>query len=260
MPTYDELANRSRLLIDRYKELISTFDHLETFADANQWDADASALIEIFRDANGDFLTFKKSENQSLEELTAERNAKPFFPRLFASKSAEDSHKEKIKEMDTVVSKVETLIDNLDGLIDRTPNSKAEQKEMLSELKSLKKELTLEKREINEAIRQINAEARKSIASVTRLRGGLVGNYARYQRIGARYQKEASLKPNEDSKAVINGQLIQVEKDILWVSKFKGDEPSATTSALRCAYCGRRVTDGDSCKGCGSVQAILSPG
>ena len=40
MQTIEEIAIRSNLLIGRYKEILSSFDNLETFADAMKWDFD----------------------------------------------------------------------------------------------------------------------------------------------------------------------------------------------------------------------------
>jgi hypothetical protein len=263
MPPYDEIADKTPLLVGRYNELTSVFDLLSTFSEADQWDADASALIRLVTEEISDYLSFRESEIHLLENILAARNSKSFAAKIFASKSEENSHKENIKKIDKAVNQLESLMENLNSLIDRTPNSKAEQKEMIDELKALKKELTLEKKEINEAIRQTNVEARKSMASVTGLRGGFVGDIARYKRISTRLEKEAALKPNEDAKAIINRKLLQIDKNINWVSKFKGDElptiNSITNSILRCAYCGRAVIEGEICLGCGSTQTILSP-
>ena len=131
---------------------------------------------------------------------------------------------------------------------------------MLNELKCVKKNLVLEKREINEFIRQVNVEARKSIAKVSGISKGFIGSVARTHRVNVRYQKEAALRPNEDAKAAINRQLFQIERDILWVSKFNGEELPSGIEVVRCAYCGRRVIDGNPCQSCGSIQTILGPG
>jgi hypothetical protein len=47
MPPYDEIADKTPLLVGRYNELTSVFDLLSTFSEADQWDADASALIRL---------------------------------------------------------------------------------------------------------------------------------------------------------------------------------------------------------------------
>jgi hypothetical protein len=259
MQTIDEIATRSNLLLSRYKELLPSFDNLENFSEAIQWDSDASSLIELFKNSISDFLEYQKSLQQELEIIKTERESKSFFMRSFSSKKSEKEHAESILDMADVVKKTEIIIEKLQDLIDRTPNSKVEQKEMLNELKTIKKNLALEKREINESIRKVNVEARKSISKVTGISGGIFGTVARAHRVSVRYQKEAALRPNEDAKAGINRQLLQVEKDILWVSKFNGDEIPIINNIIRCAYCGRRVIDGNPCQSCGSIQTILGP-
>ncbi len=260
MQSIDEIATRSNLLYSRYKELLSSFDNLESFSDAIQWDSDANSLIELFKVSIYDFLEFQKTLQHELEKTISVRKSKSFFGRNFSSTKSEKEHRKSIIKMDEVVNSTESVIEKLQELIDRTPNSKADQKEMLNELKTLKKDLSLEKREINETIRQVNVEARKSISRVTGMRGGTLGSVARFHRVNVRYQKEAALRPNEDAKAGINRQLLQIEKDILWVSRFKGEEILITNNAVRCAYCGRRVFDGNPCQSCGSIQTILGPG
>jgi hypothetical protein len=87
MLTYDELVTRSRTLVDRYKELLSAFDNLETFVDAIQWDSDALSLIELFKETINDILEIKKSEKQVLDKMKEEREAKSFFARNFSTRN-----------------------------------------------------------------------------------------------------------------------------------------------------------------------------
>lgn len=257
MPTYDELFSRSTLLVKRAKELFKTYEDLETFGDSTQWDIEASALIDLFKEEIIEVLDFKKSEQQTWKELKDERESKSFLLRNFSSKKAEKEHEENIIEMDEVVTNINSTIENLQELIDSTPNSKAEQKEILDTLKFRKKELTLEKKEVNESIRQINTQARKEISKVSGLSRGFIGDVARYDRMSIRHQKESALRPNEDAKTAINRQLHDVEKKILWVSHFKGDGNLVEQSILLCSYCGRRVNPGEPCKSCGSIQSEL---
>ena len=83
---------------------------------------------------------------------------------------------------------------------------------------------------------------------------------SRAHRVNVRYQKEAALRPNEDAKAAINRQLFQIERDILWVSGLMAKNSHLVFKFVRCAYCGRRVIDGNPCQSCGSIQTIVGPG
>ncbi len=151
------------------------------------------------------------------------------------------------------------VIEKLQENIDSTPTSIAEQKEMLNELRYHKKELTLQKREINESIRQVNAQTRQEISKLTGISKGFVGDIARYSRMSVRYQKETANKSNEEAKSVINRQLQDIDKKILWVSRFKGNGNVLNQSILYCSYCGRRVKEGEPCRSCGSIQTTLMP-
>lgn len=257
MITYDELEKNIKQLIDRYKELVKSYDNLHTFSDSQNWISDVSALIRLFRNSIDDITKFKNNEIQLLENAIKARKEKSFFSKIIASKSDEKKHEEIILEMETIESGTESVIDLLNTLVEKTPISKEQQKEMLDSLKILKKELSLEKKTVNESIRLINAKARKNIASLTGLRRGTVGEIARIQRRQARLQKEIQLVPEEEKKRIINEKTLEIEKEILWVAHFK-DDISPSKSVLRCAYCGRKVIEGEPCKSCGSIETMSS--
>lgn len=124
MPTYDELFSRNALLVKRAKEVLESYENLETFGDSAQWDIEASALIKLFDEAIIELFNFKKSEQQTLEELKAERDSKSFLLRNFSSKKVEKEHEENIQEIDEVITKIHSVIENLQDLIDSTPNSR----------------------------------------------------------------------------------------------------------------------------------------
>jgi len=130
---------------------------------------------------------------------------------------------------------------------------------MLSELRYHKKELALQKRKITESMRQVNAQARHEMSKLAGISKGFAGDVARYGRMSVRYQKETANKSNEEAKSVINRQLQDIDKKILWVSRFKGDGNDLNQSILYCSYCGRRVKEGVPCKSCGSIQTTLMP-
>jgi hypothetical protein len=92
----------------------------------------------------------------------------------------------------------------------------------LKELNLERKELQLKKREINEQIRQIRTAARQKSANLPdKLIGAFGGSkYRASTRRSIRYQKEAALSPHEDAKSAIEGEILNLEKDILWVERF----------------------------------------
>jgi hypothetical protein len=105
--------------------------------------------------------------------------------------------------------------------IDFTPNSVEEQKALLRELRQRKKELQLEKRQVAASMKAIREGARQRSAQAGR---GFFGMYnpkqAASERRSIRYRKEAALRPHEDAKAAIERQIIQIDRDILWVGRY----------------------------------------
>lgn len=255
MITYDELEISSKHLIDRFKELVELYENLRTFSDAQSWISGVSALITLFRNSIDDVIELKNNEILLLENAIGARKEKSFFKKVVASKSDEKKHKEIISEMEIIETNIKLIIDRLNSDIDKTPISKEQQKEMLDNLKILKKELSLEKKTVNESIRLINAKARRDISSSTGIRRGTAGEIARMQRRHTRLQKEIQLAPEENRKQIINEKILEIEKEIIWVSHFK-DETASSKPILRCAHCGRKVVEGEPCISCGSIETI----
>jgi hypothetical protein len=257
IPSYDELFNHVTILQASTNELLARFQDLSTFVETYQWDADARALIVLLEQEKQELMEFKAREQQSLKLARDERESKPFLKRIFASKRTENKHETNSREMDQAYASINTTIDNILEQIDITPNSISEQKAMLKELGLRKKELALEKRSENESVRLINLEAQRSMSNITEDSGGIFGSSARDQRNKIRQQKESELRPHEDAKSSLTRQTIDLEKKILWVSRFKGYEIQTDVKVLRCAYCGRRVTAGIPCPGCGSNRTTI---
>jgi hypothetical protein len=116
---------------------------------------------------------------------------------------------------------MESMAEKLQESIDFTPTSSTEQKLLLKELRQRKKELQLQKREVAASAKQIREEARlKSIRAGKFL--GIVydSKLAAIERREIRYRREAAVAPHEDVKASIERQILQIDKDILWVERF----------------------------------------
>ncbi len=250
----DDLENQAVYLQSTAGDLLKRYKLLSTFSGAAQWDADAQALIRLFEKYH-ELLDLSRSQaEQSLRDVKAERGAMPFHRRIFSSRGQEKSISVKIKDFDKSLASLEKAIVDLQQLIDSTPSSKAEQKEMLASLNVEKKELTLEKRGVNEEMRQIRTKARQDMSAWTGVSGKYVGGVARYKRATIRSSKESSLSPLEVEKTGIEAQLIDIERQINFVSKFTGENPQEEGEVIRCAYCGRRVFPPSVCSGCGSDQ------
>lgn len=180
-----------------YQTLMGNFSKLSTFSEVDKWDK--LAELEI------------KKLVTSLEkiELKLENNQKIF-------------NQSKISELRAkYINPLENIATKLQESIDFTPNSLQEKKVLLKELKQRKKELQLQKREITASMRTIQANARSRSTYAGR---GFLGMYssklAAHERRRIRYDKEAALRPQEDLKAAIDRQILELDKDILWAEKF----------------------------------------
>lgn len=262
MDNLDTIAKSTKGIQGTIDELLTRFKNLSKFEEAAVWDGDAEAVLKLVEQYNERIRKFISSQEQALEELKSSRASQSFAKKMFASRKDEKSIETDLAAARKGIEENEETIDTLYELMDRTPSSKAEQAEMLKEFRQLKKELTTEKRAVNEEIRAIRAEARQKTTRMTGISGsGFMGSAARYSRASIRYQKESALRPNEDAKAAIERQLINIEKRINWVSRFSGDDPETRPDEiLRCSYCGRRVEPNSVCPGCGSDRTMLSKG
>ena len=117
---------------------------------------------------------------------------------------------------------MENRAEKLQEAIDFTPNSLTEQKLLLKELRQRKKELQLQKREVAASAKQIRREARMKSSHAGRVLGIVYNSkLAATERRSIRYRKEAALLPHEDLMSSLERQILQIDKDIFWVERFK---------------------------------------
>ena len=253
----DDLARQAKYLQATAYDLREQYENLTTFSEAAQFDSNAFALIQLFEKYHAVLHNFRSQAEQSLRETKAARDALPLHKRIFSSRGEEKSHRKNMEDFDKSISNLENTISLLQELIDSTPASKAEQKGMLQKFSITKKELTLEKRRVNEEMRNVRTAARQKMTNWTGVRGGTLGKVARYQRTAIRLDKESTLSPLEKERAIIERQQLEIEKQIIWVSKFVGDDPEGEHEIICCAYCGRRMDNERVCPGCGSTMTII---
>jgi hypothetical protein len=246
--TLEDLARQAVSIKKTFDDLISRFETLNTFVEADRWDADAFAVVHLYERCREALNACRSYEQQAIQEEKKTRTAMPLMKRLFASRQGEEEHLKKIGQIDQRIASAGEAISQLLERIDRTPNSSTLQKEMLSDFRAQKMDLTTDKREVNEEMRLIHTKARQDSASLS----GANAESARTKRMKIRQQEERALNPHEDARAAIERQLIDVERRINWVSRFAGVNPILEEKVLRCAYCGIRVMPGARCPACGS--------
>ena len=175
---------------------MSQFTRLSRFAEVAEWDERAELQIQKLIKAIQTIEREITQHSQFLEKLILE------------------SHRLKYKTV------LENIVDKLQEAIDFTPNSSKEQKALIKELRQQKKELHLQKRELAIDMKAIRRNARSQTSNAGKGFLGYNSKLAAFERRKIRYQKEAFLRPNEDISASIERQILQLDKNILWVERF----------------------------------------
>lgn len=184
---------------------------IETFADIDRWDAKAEKYVQGIE-------LLSKNISAALEECES---------RLTLGVEASDERSNLIaisKKLATTIERLDKTQESLELAIDFTPNTPQEAKELIKDLKLMKKELALEKKEIALDMKAISVEARQ--------RGAKIGTSAftqtkftrqldRSSRIRLRLQKEAALSPHENQKMLLERQMLDIDKNILWIEKLR---------------------------------------
>ncbi len=213
----------------RVQWLCAQFDGLRTFNDVAQWDAAAlDAAMNLQRVAEQTRLHHQGLVAQA-DDLARTRAATPFFKRLFSSRNPELVLRGQADQLAATLQQLGVMINDLLERIDYTPNDEKERKALMKELRSEKKELQHQKKEIAAQKRAINHAAREASATAGITQGWIFTHYdskqAASERRAIRRQKIAMLAPHENAKTVIERQILDLERRIMWVERFgKGED------------------------------------
>ena len=213
----------------RVQWLCAQFDGLRTFDDVEKWDAAAlDAALNLQKLAEQTHLHQQGLVGQA-EELARARAATPFFKRLFSSRSPELTLRGQADQLAATLQQLGVMINDLLERIDYTPNGEKERKALLKELRAERKELQHSKKEIAAQKRAINQAAREASATAGINQGWIFTTYdskqAAAERRAIRRQKIAMLAPHENAKTVIERQILDIERRIMWVERFgKGED------------------------------------
>ncbi|MFN6484215.1 MULTISPECIES: hypothetical protein [unclassified Nostoc] len=191
------LLTQTRLKESNYTKVMLDFQELYTFSEVSEWDKNAGITIKKIMDL--------------IQNIEIEIDAHKDVLNQWKKKELQKKH----------ISVLENMAEKLQEAIDFTPNSSKEQKALLKELRHQKKELQLQKREVTANMKLIQAKARsRSVYAGKGFLGIYNSKLAASERRRIRYQKEAELNPSEDIKAAIERQIMQIDKNILWVERF----------------------------------------
>ena len=203
--------------------LLTELPTLTTFEQVADWDRRAALVLEHIQAYLADLDSIERDVN-AIERQAVDDHSQRFFLRRLTGPPPAVAAARKWKTEAAAGQEAATLLaDRLQAGIDQTPNCRDDQAEMVRALKLAKKELALQKREAGEALCQIRVDARQKSAQIdTGLGGVLMGaSGRRYQRITLRLEKEAAAKPHESVKALIERQILAMDRIIQWVERFK---------------------------------------
>jgi hypothetical protein len=213
----------SAVSLEGIQQLFAQFSSLSTFAEVADWGGRAGQAAENLKEAILSIESEVKQKTQLIENVNQKQKEKSTISRLFSGSREKKSIQTDIDALTTQKDRFQTLVDELQSKIDITPNNPEERAILLKELKLEKKELQLKKRELNEKLRGIRTAARQKSAELPGTFTGLIGGskYRASARRNIRYNKEAALAPHEDAKSTLERELMHLEKDILWVERFR---------------------------------------
>jgi hypothetical protein len=192
-----------------FLELMNEFNNLSTFQSVAAWDKKAESEIQHIAG-------IIYSLNLEIEKQS--KNITPTKIKLY---------------QDRYCAVLENMAEKLQIAIDFTPNSATDKKMLLQELHQRKKELQIQKRELNIDTKQIRNIARVKSAHAGRFLGIMYDSkLAASERRSIRYKKEALVAPYESLKVSIDRQILQIDKDILWIENITSQLNTETSKQI----------------------------
>jgi hypothetical protein len=204
-----------------FDSIMAEYKSLATYASVVPWDqralVEVNRIVGVIKGLDDEILKKTKAHQQA----TRERMQKSFLARLLASRKKENDFADGISQCNQLrVSLIELAI-RLQDAVGIAPRSPDEQKALLKELRLRKKELQLQKREITTTMKSIREEARvKSVHANVEFLGVYDSLCSASERRRIRYARESALEPYEGTNESLERQILQVDKDILWVEHF----------------------------------------
>lgn len=206
---------------NRFENLMEEFQQLSTYEAVNDWDARAQQEVKVIVQTLKNLDKAIAVETANLEKAKHLFEQQSFFKRVLGNHLQEESVANRLSVLRERKIDLLQFVSKLQSSTDFTPNTPEEKQELVKELKLRKKQLQAQKREEAATLADIRKEARVRSAEAGKNWIGLYDSgLAADQRRGIRYAKEAALRPHEDAKSAIERQLIQIDRDLLWVEKF----------------------------------------
>lgn len=203
-----DIHNQALETASSMQSFLHKMNDLASFEEVNVWDIQAELRV-----SDADRLIYKFKQKLSESEARIK-----------------EAVGEELNNLQLLNAKINNTLERLyktkesfQLAIDFTPNDLAEAKDLIKELKLVKKELSLEKKEIALDMKSLNVEARQIGSKIGDhyFTSNVTRQMDRAKRIRLRMEKESMLAPHENRKMLIERQILQIDKNILWIEKLK---------------------------------------
>ncbi len=217
---YESKMKNNLQINEAASALLQSVLQIADFENVAEWDKNATEQINNLLISNSDLSNNLIKAERELNYAKANHNSKPFIKRLFSSRAPIRKAEAEIQDIKENILENKSLAEQLQDWIDRTPDDVSQAKAMLTELKLIKKELGIQKKEISASIRSTNQIARAKNSQIAN-QYFVNSKFKQVQRIGVRAEKESALRIHESEKKIIEHQLLEVDKMILWIERIK---------------------------------------
>jgi hypothetical protein len=195
--------------------LAKEITNLHSFDEAADWSKKAISEVETMHNVLRTIEGKQQTVAQALLRENQEHEAKSFLARSLDGRKEQRRWLAEQSRLKTETAKIDNLIKQFESAIDFIPKSPNDQKELIKECKQKKKELQTEKKAVNVQMTSIRVDARQQRATA------LSGKIGSSQRRSIRLNEENALRPQENQKAAIDRQIVNLDQIIIWLERFK---------------------------------------
>ena len=194
--------------------LATAIKNLRSFNEIAEWDKKAMVEVESLHSILKAIEGKQQTAIQVIAQEQQEYEVKSFLTKLFDRRKEQKRWLAEQSRLAREKEQIENVIDQFESVIDFMPDSLDELKELLEQCKQQKKELLTEKEAVNAQMASVRVEAKQQTANTN------YGNYGKGERRRIRLNKDALLRPQDNQKKAIEGQITELDQIIVWLERF----------------------------------------
>jgi chromosome segregation ATPase len=195
-------------------ELATAIKNLHNFDEILEWDKKAMVEVEALHSILKTIEGKQQTAIQVISQEQQEHKAKSFLTKLFDRRKEQKRWLAEQSRLDREKVQIENVIDQFESAINFMPGSLDKLKELLEQCQQQKKELLTEKEAVNAQMASIREEAKQQTANTN------YGKYGKGDRRRIRLNKDVALRPQDNQKTVIEGQITELDQIIVWLERF----------------------------------------